>query len=410
MVDNPNPGNPTSMGSTDSLALRVKELVIVEPDGDSALIASNSAEVPSCPSSATASASSSPLTEATSIPENEELDIERAALNIPDPLFIIKDAGRKGLGVFATVDIPRGTTIMMEEPVMHFAADYTPQEIINAYDNLSTETQIEFMSLASVHCTKISSAIKSQLTPYTSSKLASYPANFQRDINMLQVRSSGKKTPLSVFYANAMGIGDGAAIFKQASRINHSCVPNASYHWAPHNQVMQIRVTKDVDAGSEITICYIDPCNPTNIRKNMLFTSYGFKCDCPACGPSWDPNSFAAQSVDRRWKLHAFGARDYTWECGVSGIGKEEADMLGVISAFREEGLCIPQLGMACTRLGEIYMSAHYNKVEKAIRQFEEAVEEFMICLGPDFDQTKAAEKKLDETKKMISRIPLEKK
>jgi hypothetical protein len=399
----PNPDNLTLMGlSLDSFAHGVKELMNAEPVSHADPVISSSSYGSS---SAGTSASSSPISQATGVSKSERLESDRTTLNISVPLYTIKKADRKGFGVFTTMDISRGTTIMMEEPLIHFTAEYTPDDIMKAYSDLPVKSQTEFMALASVHHIKINKDIKSQLTLYTSSKLASYPATYQRDINMLQVRSSRKKTVQSIFYANAMAIGDGAAIFKDASRINHSCVPNASYQWAPHNQAMHIRITKDIPADGEITICYIDPCNNTTSRKKLLLNSYAFKCNCPACEPTWDPNSFAAQSIERRWRLQAFGARDYTWDYGGSGTFREESDMLSIIASFEEEGLCVPQLGMAYTRLGEIYLSPHYKNVDKAIFQLEKAVEEFMVCLGPEFEQTKMAKKKLEEVKRSVATI-----
>jgi hypothetical protein len=68
---------------------------------------------------------------------------------------------------------------------------------------------------------------------------------------------------------------------------------------------------------------------------------YGFTCSCPACFDRTVPDSFAAKSHDRRWKLaelEAVSYSDQTLEL------KAKCQIANLIAA---EGLCIPHLGIA---------------------------------------------------------------
>ena len=75
----------------------------------------------------------------------------------PSPLYIIKASLGKGLGMFATKDIPRGTRILAEEPFFSLkdrpliseSDPYAPNEILNAYDRLPASQQHKYMGL---HC------------------------------------------------------------------------------------------------------------------------------------------------------------------------------------------------------------------------------------------------------------------
>jgi len=66
---------------------------------------------------------------------------------------------------------------------------------------------------------------------------------------------------------------------------------------------------------------------------------YGFECECPGCGDSRIPGSFAALSRDRRWRLREIDEFVYL-DDKEKLLAKLEAAAL-----FREEGLVHPSLG-----------------------------------------------------------------
>lgn len=58
--------------------------------------------------------------------------------------------------------------------------------------------------------------------------------------------------------------------------------------------------TRNVRAGEEITACYCDPLEPSQMRKEELFTRYRFHCKCEACDGSTAPAGKLSKSDENR--------------------------------------------------------------------------------------------------------------
>ncbi|KAI6028060.1 hypothetical protein PISMIDRAFT_98964 [Pisolithus microcarpus 441] len=75
-------------------------------------------------------------------------------------------------------------------------------------------------------------------------------------------------------------------IFPLASRLfNHSCLPNAFPKYTLHrrHQVqMSIVAMRDIEAGEEVCISYVDPAL-LDTRQQIFRFTYGFTCTCPSC-------------------------------------------------------------------------------------------------------------------------------
>ena len=82
----------------------------------------------------------------------------------------------------------------------------------------------------------------------------------------------------------------GAAVFPLVSGINHSCDPNCEVAYVEDNGVM-IVARRDVAAGEELTISYVDPEMDDEDRREELEETYGFECACPKCAPEPAPAS-----------------------------------------------------------------------------------------------------------------------
>jgi hypothetical protein len=53
-----------------------------------------------------------------------------------------------------------------------------------------------------------------------------------------------------------------AGLFLNASRLNHSCVPNADYSYNNKSSYKSVFANREVDVGEEITISYSDHTKP----------------------------------------------------------------------------------------------------------------------------------------------------
>ena len=98
-------------------------------------------------------------------------------------------------------------------------------------------------------------------------------------------------TPKNRFQVNSFMMGtdqDGNeihGIFKQSSRLNHSCRPNAHFAWNSISERLTVHAIDDVPAETEIFISYRyeDYSRTTIQRQQKLCDDYGFNCTCRAC-------------------------------------------------------------------------------------------------------------------------------
>lgn len=67
-----------------------------------------------------------------------------------------------------------------------------------------------------------------------------------------------------------------------ACRLNHSCRPNAAYHFRPGGAVL-VRTLCAVPRGGQVAIAYVDLAQTRVARREELHTKYGFWCRCERC-------------------------------------------------------------------------------------------------------------------------------
>lgn len=75
----------------------------------------------------------------------------------------------------------------------------------------------------------------------------------------------------------------GSAAYLLASLFNHSCDPNVNVTWPYGNGTAVFRAARDIDAGEQLTITYIDAESAVSERRQQLLWAYGFKCMCARC-------------------------------------------------------------------------------------------------------------------------------
>lgn len=78
----------------------------------------------------------------------------------------------------------------------------------------------------------------------------------------------------------------GAGFYRVTSYISHSCDPNTKIAFLDRNDNMSLVATKDIKAGEELHVGYIDQKNgtlSTEQRRQELFQRYRFKCMCLTC-------------------------------------------------------------------------------------------------------------------------------
>jgi hypothetical protein len=96
------------------------------------------------------------------------------------------------------------------------------------------------------------------------------------------------------------GYGPTNGIFLDYCRFNHSCTPNAAYQWHANIARETVHAIKDIEAGEEITVCYVLEDHlylPRRVRRAYLAQAFGFDCLCIRCA---DDDPHEQESSDRR--------------------------------------------------------------------------------------------------------------
>lgn len=135
----------------------------------------------------------------------------------------VRAAPGKGEGMFATKNIPAGTTILKDRAVMHLqqlpGRQLTAQQIQEALSYLSEKDQKKFFQLH-----EGSRALETKI---------------QR-----------------IYKANAFGDRSAAQVLcLDISKLNHSCVPNAEQCEGADDKERLLVALKDIKKGEEIYIC-----------------------------------------------------------------------------------------------------------------------------------------------------------
>ncbi|KAG5489114.1 hypothetical protein JIQ42_00737 [Leishmania sp. Namibia] len=76
----------------------------------------------------------------------------------------------------------------------------------------------------------------------------------------------------------------GQGIYRVGCLFNHSCEPNLNAQYsAVNDETLTVVALRDVKAGEELTIRYIDASFPLAVRQQQLLEHYLFECRCTRC-------------------------------------------------------------------------------------------------------------------------------
>lgn len=169
-------------------------------------------------------------------------------------LYTIKPITGKGLGFVATSKISKGTRILLEAPLFKMPD--------------STE---DMVSAETIALREVRSLTKDQ----------------QRAFFALQnVRGRNCTPVLGIVVTNVLSLGtsDGGGLFLEASRINHSCQPNAHHVWNDDLGHLTVHALRDIEADCEITISYISGVSLGYAkRQRYLMDAFSFACAYELC-------------------------------------------------------------------------------------------------------------------------------
>ncbi|KAI1659339.1 SET domain-containing protein [Daldinia decipiens] len=205
-----------------------------------------------------------------------------------DP-FVVKDAGGKGMGCYATRDIKAGERVLVERcllwQVNHTDIYERTNSLLRSYLALSEADRAKILELHSDRNPNTrfrnEAAFENSGELITADQLDEcVTVRLVHAANNFEIENS-KKAP------DGTQIPPRSGVFIKASRFNHSCDPNCWYTataWTGHFICTPMRPIKK---GEEITISYIPNQAPREKRQAALRKFWKFGCLCNRC-EGWD--------------------------------------------------------------------------------------------------------------------------
>lgn len=251
----------------------------------------------------------------------------------PDTLNVLIEIGSspgKGAGVFALRDILPHTLLLSERPLIQLSDDGSRHDPLDTLVNaLPPPLKKAYRSLHGYQ--EVAAPPPRPLPSPSNSTTPSSPPRKRRAPPQRQ--SLNRRVLYSNGFATARTT---TGVFEVASRINHSCVPNASYAWNEAVGRMEYVAVRKLLAGEEVTIDY-------GHTKGHLVKYYGFECDCGAC-TEWGSVSAATaveEEMEGEDRLVMEGA-----VCGQVKMGEKVTER-GEDGEHEKENLQ-PELQAAC--------------------------------------------------------------
>ncbi|KAI7775383.1 hypothetical protein LA080_006881 [Diaporthe eres] len=174
---------------------------------------------------------------------------------LPEPLpYQVVEMPGKGRGLIANRKIHRGERVIAEDAILalpiHAHLELPPDRRRHLYDmvleNLPSEARDEFLSQVGDDVTTVI------------------------DRNGFEIHTG--RDDDAVRYVGA---------FPEQALINHDCRPNLAYHFRGMTHIAT--AIRDIDAGEELSLSYIDVTLPLRHRQTRLNALWNFNCTCKAC-------------------------------------------------------------------------------------------------------------------------------
>lgn len=174
-------------------------------------------------------------------------------------IYTIKDIPGSGQGAVAARAISRGELILQESPLLTQQYTVAAQNLAAALSRLSRDDQLRFLSLSnawSIHKGAYNPLVGIWLT---NALPCGTPEDPKGDLTQVE------------------------GIFPAAARFNGSCQPNVCHWWDDVAQRLLLHAIRDIDAGEELCLGYVDVLVPRADRRAGLEEYYNFLCLCEVC-------------------------------------------------------------------------------------------------------------------------------
>jgi hypothetical protein len=192
----------------------------------------------------------------------------------------------RGRFVCAARDLPAHTLLYREAPIAAFPRRLLVQELVPFFPN-----DTKWATLANWESFNASAELGAALrrAGWTDETVGADFALFRGP-----ACDNGDDSPVGrAVRANEFGMHCafsrwfyGNAIYRAASSFNHSCAPNATYHFGHGGDILVFSRGAPIRAGEEVTIGYASfdaAASCTCLRQAELLAKAGFACACAEC-------------------------------------------------------------------------------------------------------------------------------
>ncbi|KAF2862463.1 hypothetical protein K470DRAFT_11198 [Piedraia hortae CBS 480.64] len=268
-------------------------------------------------------------------------------------------------GLFARVNIKRGTQILCEDPLMQIASEDQLPLVWNLYERLSKEKKASFDSLQSYHRTSMEYKTVSRLVlPFTNDELALAERN----------------RVLATFGRNSfIACPPSLAVFEVAAHLTHSCVPNVHHSFNTALNKHTVYAIADIDAGEQLTTSFLGGehiCLSSAQRTEVLQQNYGITCACAAC------NDRTGVSDNRRQVMNTVAEELQAYHEGRTSVTATEAQGLALVflGLLEVEGLTGMDMAVATRHISTIALDLENWNYALQYAAQEQEIESY--CLG----------------------------
>ncbi|EME45404.1 hypothetical protein DOTSEDRAFT_52689 [Dothistroma septosporum NZE10] len=294
----------------------------------------------------------------------------------------VRNAGVKGLGIFATATIPRGTRVLAEKAIIKVKNE---RGVFAASRRLDKKDEQKLLRL-SIHPVR-----KSALLTWTQAAwhalLPERSGDTKSTSTVAPFWTCLLKYPtfLEVFRNNNFDIGKGdQAIFNEICRLNHACVPNCQGNYNQELDAFTIHAVKPIQENEELTISYLSEHGALKeSRQGRLRQQYGFLCDCPACDTATKRGKAGQERRIHLQELLHTVAEDAERQGGPS-LEAELGMTMRLIEVYESEGIAGRELATMYLTAAETALKL--RRPEEVRRLAESGLELDRDCLGEDSD------------------------
>jgi hypothetical protein len=198
-------------------------------------------------------------------------------------MYAVRDVPGKGRGLVATTNIPKGSRILEEAPLITIPSVARGDEWLKAHISQQVEALHE-----------------KQRQPFLCMhNLYPYENIAEQSFGILRTNALPVETD-----------GIGGAIFLEACLINHACDNNAQKNWNQRTKRHTIHALRDISNGEEITIYYLRHDSIRAHRQTKLKEKFGFICACHLCSLPEDQSQKSDARLEKIDHLDVLIGRD----------------------------------------------------------------------------------------------------